>query len=200
VSGAQGDGDSFGPSLAANGRSVAFTSDAQNLIARDTNNLWDVFVRGPLFTPLASVSGTLVREEVSPDALPQNITFLLRPQAGGGDTSVNLLVESNGAFTVVAPVGRQQMHVKGIRYLAVNADLDTTGGPVGNITLFLNAGDADNDNIVDVSDLHLLIQSFDAERDIHPQYDPGADLNADGLVDVFDLGLLIRHFDQEGDP
>ena len=38
-------GDSWDPSLSAHGRYVAFTSSASNLIAHDTNNLPDVFVR-----------------------------------------------------------------------------------------------------------------------------------------------------------
>jgi Tol biopolymer transport system component len=43
--GAQGRGDSFEPSISADGRFVAFASLAPNLIAGDTKNSWDVFVR-----------------------------------------------------------------------------------------------------------------------------------------------------------
>jgi Tol biopolymer transport system component len=38
-------GDSWDPSMSAHGRYIAFTSNASNLIAHDTNNLPDVFVR-----------------------------------------------------------------------------------------------------------------------------------------------------------
>ena len=42
--GAQGDGDSRGPSISDDGRTVAFQSDATNLVANDTNAATDVFV------------------------------------------------------------------------------------------------------------------------------------------------------------
>ena len=41
---AQGNDSSFVPSLSANGRVVAFASDASNLVAEDTNGDSDVFV------------------------------------------------------------------------------------------------------------------------------------------------------------
>jgi tricorn protease-like protein len=48
ANGAQGDGDSFAAAISGNGRFVAFVSGATNLVAGDTNNDYDVFVRGPL--------------------------------------------------------------------------------------------------------------------------------------------------------
>ncbi len=43
-SGVQGNGDSEGPSISPDGRYVAFSSGASNLIGADTNNVYDVFV------------------------------------------------------------------------------------------------------------------------------------------------------------
>jgi Tol biopolymer transport system component len=45
MGGQQGNGDSFAPSLSADGRYVAFTSEATNLVPNDTNGFWDIFVR-----------------------------------------------------------------------------------------------------------------------------------------------------------
>ena len=42
--GAQGNGDSFSPAISADGRFVAFSSEASNLVAGDTNNKADIFV------------------------------------------------------------------------------------------------------------------------------------------------------------
>jgi Tol biopolymer transport system component len=42
--GTQANGDSSGPVISADGRSVAFTSNATNLVAGDTNYGYDVFV------------------------------------------------------------------------------------------------------------------------------------------------------------
>jgi Tol biopolymer transport system component len=41
----QADGSSYGAAISGDGRYVAFSSDATNLVARDTNNVPDVFVR-----------------------------------------------------------------------------------------------------------------------------------------------------------
>lgn len=43
--GAQGNGNSFSPSISADGRFVAFYSSASNLVGGDTNGSYDVFVR-----------------------------------------------------------------------------------------------------------------------------------------------------------
>lgn len=56
--GAQASGASFGAAISADGRYVAFTSDAANLVAGDTNGEWDVFVRD-------RQTGTTSRESVA---------------------------------------------------------------------------------------------------------------------------------------
>jgi len=43
--GAEGNGGSLEPAVSADGRFVAFTSGASNLVAGDTNSHWDIFVR-----------------------------------------------------------------------------------------------------------------------------------------------------------
>jgi Tol biopolymer transport system component len=43
--GSQGNGESYEPAISADGRHVAFTSDGFNLVANDTNQVSDVFVR-----------------------------------------------------------------------------------------------------------------------------------------------------------
>jgi Tol biopolymer transport system component len=45
VAGVQGDGASFGPTISADGRLVAFVSQAANLVGNDTNKKTDAFVR-----------------------------------------------------------------------------------------------------------------------------------------------------------
>ena len=62
-SGVQGDGQSSYPSLSANGRFVAFESDATNLVAGDTNGSTDIFVHDLLTgtTQRATVDSTGVQ-------------------------------------------------------------------------------------------------------------------------------------------
>lgn len=43
--GAQADGFSFELAISADGRHIAFSSSASNLVPSDTNGRWDVFVR-----------------------------------------------------------------------------------------------------------------------------------------------------------
>jgi Tol biopolymer transport system component len=45
TSGAQGNGPSYNPAISADGRYVAFESEATNLVSGDTNNTSDIFVR-----------------------------------------------------------------------------------------------------------------------------------------------------------
>jgi len=57
-SGAQADGGSFEPSISSDGRFVAFSSVATNLVTGDTNNVRDIFVRD-------RVAGTTTRVNVA---------------------------------------------------------------------------------------------------------------------------------------
>ena len=60
--GGQGNGSSFVPAISADGRYVAFYSDASNLVSGDTNGARDVFVRdlqtGETTRVSVSTSGT----------------------------------------------------------------------------------------------------------------------------------------------
>lgn len=68
--GVQGNSDSRNPHVSADGRFVAFASDASNLVAGDTNGTTDIFVRDRLL-------GTLERASVSSEGT----------QGNGGSTS-----------------------------------------------------------------------------------------------------------------
>jgi archaellum component FlaF (FlaF/FlaG flagellin family) len=64
-SGAQGDKQSVGGSLSADGRYVAFASDASNLVPDDTNNMQDIFVRD-------LQTGTITRVSVGLNGVQSN--------------------------------------------------------------------------------------------------------------------------------
>ncbi|MFO0981303.1 MAG: hypothetical protein U1E76_06025 [Planctomycetota bacterium] len=68
--GVQGNGDSFAPSISADARYVAFASQANDLVANDTNGLTDVFV-ADLWTSamqLVSISSSGAQGDGSSDA------------------------------------------------------------------------------------------------------------------------------------
>ena len=77
---ASGNGSSYSPVLSANGRVVAFSSNASDLVPNDTNGVSDVFVRD-----LTAETTTLVSVNSS-------------GTAGGDGDSVQLRLSANGQF------------------------------------------------------------------------------------------------------
>lgn len=51
------------------------------------------------------------------------------------------------------------------------------------------AGDLNNDNIVDITDLSILLSDYGTTN-------AAADINADGMVNILDLSALLSHFGQ----
>jgi hypothetical protein len=56
----------------------------------------------------------------------------------------------------------------------------------------LTAGDANNDGIIDITDLGMVLESFEAEGD-----GIDCDFNADAIVDITDLGVILENFELE---
>jgi TolB protein len=83
--GAKGDAPSFSPEISADGRFVAFSSDAQNLSGADNDEAIDVFVRD-----LASNTTMLVSRASGPAG------------AGGDSGSSNALMSADGRFVAFA--------------------------------------------------------------------------------------------------
>jgi Tol biopolymer transport system component len=66
--GSQANGLSFSPAISANGRYVAFTSDADNLVPGDTNQFPDIFVRDTCFGAPAGCVASTARVSLNNDA------------------------------------------------------------------------------------------------------------------------------------
>jgi hypothetical protein len=130
-----------------------------------------------------------------------NIRFQFRPIAGGDAIVRNIIAGPLGVFTFAdIPPGTYDVAVKGYKWLQrVAYDVNTSSNNVLNLRVFLLAGDANDDNSVDVLDLDRLIQAFDTMQG-DANWNPGADFNCDDSVDVLDLDLLIQNFDLLGDP
>jgi hypothetical protein len=100
LNGASGNASSFGASLSANGRFVAFVSDASNLVPGDTNHVRDVFVRDLVAgtTQLVSVAsdGTLENSSAALPAINVDGTKVAFPSF-----ATNLVPgDTNGQFDV----------------------------------------------------------------------------------------------------
>jgi Tol biopolymer transport system component len=84
--GNQANSNSDGPSISADGRFVAFDSDASNLVPGDTNNSYDIFVRDTLTNTTTRVSvdsagnqGNSDSDRPSISADGRFVAFLLMP-------------------------------------------------------------------------------------------------------------------------
>jgi Tol biopolymer transport system component len=75
--GTQANDQSFRPAISADGRRVAFTSDAANLVLMDSNRVGDVFVRD-------RQAGTTVRVSVASDGAQANDSSFLPAISGDG--------------------------------------------------------------------------------------------------------------------
>jgi len=116
-------------------------------------------------------------------------------------TANDILVFSAGAsYTVTGvPTGTFNIKVKSSHTLArvlTNQVLVLPNNAINFGTLL--EGDVNNDNFVTLSDLSLLINSFNKTVG-DPGYDTRADLNNDGFVTLADLSLLINNFNQAGE-
>ena len=104
--GVQANGDSSTPSVSADGRLVAFASDASNLVAEDTNNASDIFV-------CDRDTGSITRVSVGPGGL----------QANCPDSS-------KAANCSILPAISDDGSVVGFKSIAVNLAADDTNGYV----------------------------------------------------------------------
>ena len=105
-----------------------------------------------------------------------------------------------GAFTFTdIPMSSYTVHIKGANTLATNIPVDTTLGNALNLAASLLAGDANNDNHVDVLDFGLLVNAYGSDMNVPGSgYDMNADFNNDCKVDVLDFGILVNNYGAVG--
>jgi hypothetical protein len=118
-------------------------------------------------------------------------------------TFPHLMTSASGRFTVPVtnlPPGTYTWWVKGPGYLANSGTLVLTGGsPPQQEMGVMRAGDANNDNFVDVTDFTLQRAAFGRVcGDL--AYNALAEYNTDCTVDVTDFTLLRQNFGQAGPP
>jgi len=74
TNGSASNGHSFEPSISADGRYVAFSSYADNLVANDTNGYADVFVRDRILNTTERVSVSSTGEQGNSDSSEPSIS------------------------------------------------------------------------------------------------------------------------------
>jgi hypothetical protein len=158
--------------------------------------------RGPslrvAYRPVCDVTGVIELQEAQNGA--QAVTLEFRPTDNAAPFQKNITLASDGSFTVGnIPLKSYEVGIKGAKWLRKVVAVDATLAPATEVSTTLNAGDANNDNSVDVFDLDPLIQAFNSIEGDANWNGGAADFNCDGSTDVFDLDLLIRNFNSSGD-
>ena len=178
--------------------SAVFLNDGGGLVAGDNNGTPDLFIRTPLVPQFSDVSGTLTFQGIDANTSPQVVTFTFR-STGYADEVRTVVVGSNGTFALPDLPRRDfTLNIASPKFLAKNVAVNASNGDVGNVTATLKAGDANGDNVVDVSDLLLIINHYNQSSPTSGYFE-AADFNSDGVNDVTDLLLVIGNYNQIGD-
>lgn len=147
-------------------------------------------------TTMANIIFKIKFQGVTSQAPNQNVSFLLE---GGNPTGTVRPVTSdvNGVFTGRVdnlPPATYNISIKGpyhLRNKFTGVALNVGDNTVNWTATVLKAGDAYNDNIIDIQDFAVL------RRDFTKTSGP-ADFNFDGVVDITDFGLLRVNFGNSG--
>ncbi len=150
-------------------------------------------------TQLHYITGTVTLPSYAAAGYPQTLTFQLRPTAGA-NINKSIAINSTGAYAVINLMpDTYNMAVKGSKWLRRTTSRNVSVNNITGANITLLAGDVNNDNAVDISDLLLLIAAY---NQISPAagYSLAADLNGDGTNDITDLLMLIGNYNVLGDP
>jgi hypothetical protein len=192
--------------ITRNGSPIAFNSETIKGIQYvffDAASGAYVATYGP--TATGNLSGTVVLQgrPAAPHALWE-VPLQVDLYAPGNNTTpaftYNVTTGTSGEFVVTGiPIGTYTITVKNIHTLKKiqTGQVITTGGNLSVNFGTLLEGDANNNNVVNLSDLGLLLSSYNKLAG-DPAYLPNADLNGNGVVNLSDLGLLLSNYNTVG--
>jgi hypothetical protein len=136
-----------------------------------------------------------------PNALQQlPITLTLK----SGATEINYSsrnTDASGRFTVTTglPNGTYNYRIKDPKYLANGGTVTLVSGTNNAEMGVMRAGDAFDDNVVNVSDFNITKSAF-GKQSGDPGYDDRSDWTGDQLVNILDFNLLKQNFGTAGAP
>lgn len=190
----QGNGHSWWPGISENGSLVAFSSQATNLVAGDSNGWEDVFCH----VPLARVSGVVT---LGGFVGPMSGADLEAQCWQGGQLveSLQAPVASDGSFSF-SPITNGSVLLK-MRYrtgLWKGFAVTLGSTPIVGLTVGLINGDCDDDNEVSIGDYAVLSSAFGSSPG-SPTWNPMADLDGDEEVSIGDFAILSGNFGEVGD-
>jgi len=104
--------------------------------------------------------------------------------------------DASGYFTVPVgglPTGNYTWRSKDPQYLSQSGAVTLTGSPQSSVDMgLMRAGDANNDNLVNLSDFVVLKLTFNSTTDLR------ADFNGNGIVDAADFTTLKNNYGRGG--
>jgi Tol biopolymer transport system component len=189
--GEQGNHNSLWPSISADGRFVAFTSFASNLVPDDTNGQHDVFVR-EREAPYYAVCGTMTFGHLAASAAPPTSVTVRVTWSGWLFACYEAELLADGSYCLLLPAGPLTLSTKHTHWLRQTAPADSSGGPAFGIDFSFINGDATDDNSVDILDLNEVLTTFGMP-------DSMGDLDESGLVDLPDVNIILVNFGLVGD-
>ena len=167
------------------------TATATNLTTGDTSE----FAANVAVANTVSVSGTIALQSCSTNGVTVSLEFRL----ASGSFTRTVVLNAAGTFTLTGiPKANYSVAIKGAKWLRKVVPANTLGGNVSGVNATLKGGDSNGDNVVDVSDLLLIIGCYNQVRG-SANYNPSADFNNDGADDVADLLIVIGSYNSRGD-
>lgn len=131
-----------------------------------------------------------------PNALQVLPITLTLTQGANTFNFTGLTTDQNGNFSVNVdnlPDGTYTWRVKGTQSLSTSGSVALSHSLTTTVEMGLQpTGDANNDNLVDVTDFGILHATFGSNAD------PRADFDGSGVVDITDFGLLRGNFGRLG--
>ncbi|MBK8027369.1 MAG: hypothetical protein IPK19_39760 [Chloroflexi bacterium] len=109
----------------------------------------------------------------------------------------DITTDENGRFTLSLIPGTYRLWIKGSHTLASASTAALTYGTNEVAFDILREGDANDDNLVNISDFSILASSF-ATVSGDAFYDSRADFNDDGVVNISDFSLLASNYTLAG--
>ena len=151
-------------------------------------------------TQAASFVGSVRLEGLAPNAVKQYITLAFNAPAMPTVTRYATVTDDPYVQVQDIPRGYYTVSIKGNLWLQKNVSVDLYNADSGSFDVTLTAGDGNSDNVVDIGDFGLLVNSYGGDSKIAKSgYDYHADFNCDGIVDIADFGLLVNNYGKQGD-
>ena len=147
-----------------------------------------------------SLSGVITVEGLATGAPAQSVTIYLFPKNNGPFLTKTANVDASGDYLASnIPSGVYDLWIKADYHLAAGqSNVDLTAADQS-VSVFLSAGDVNNDNNVDATDFNTFISAYGSDINIPGTgYDPKCDFNSDGKVDATDFGTFVQNYNTQG--